>query len=129
MQDLHGLRGVGHDQHGFGAALVEAGGVTHGEEDLGEVGDRGVDAGDGGEVGADVEPAHAVFGGPGGFGEGLPGGGVFARGCGLGVGGDDRGLDEGFEPGPGHSPVRRRRDPGIHTGCFFGVRLRVLRAT
>ena len=86
----------------------------------GEVGDGGIDAGDGGEVGADVEAAHAVFGGPGGLGEDLPGGGLFAGGGGVGVGGDDGGLDEGLEPGPGDPAVRGGRDPGVDVGGFLG---------
>ena len=105
MQDLHCLGGVGQDQHRLDPPLVEAGGVAHGEEGLGEVGDGGVEAGDGGEVGADVEPAHPVFGGAGGLGEGVLGGGLFAGGGGLGVGGDDGGLDQGLEPGPGDPSV------------------------
>ena len=116
LEDLHGLGGVGHDQDCFDPALVEAGGVAHGLQHPGEVGDGGVDAGDGGEVGADVEAADAVFGGPGGFGEGVPGGCVFAGGGGVGVGGDDGGFDQGLEPGPGQPPVRGLRDPGIHIG-------------
>lgn len=48
-----------------------------------------------------------------------PGCVVFARGCGVGVGGDDRCLHEGFEPGPGHPPVRGGRDPRVHLGCFL----------
>ncbi|MCW2792898.1 MAG: hypothetical protein JWO76_1996 [Nocardioides sp.] len=105
LEELHGLMGVGEDQHGEHPALVERGVVAQGLERVGEVGDGGVELGDDRERGTDVEAAHAVLGGTSGVGVLVAAGAALALRSGLGVGGGDGALHQGLEAAP--------RDPAV----------------
>ena len=116
LEELHGFGRVGHHQQGLDPSLVEGGGVTQGEERVGEVGDGRVDPGDHRERCPDVEAPHPVVGRPGRLRELGLRGRLLAFGGRDRVGGDDHRLDQVGEPGPGQSSVGGFGHPLVDEG-------------